>query len=86
MKDDRKTAVPGAAHAEPDLRRIDHNQKIYADIVAKYYGDPDFKAKMDADPTRTLRAAGMLIPEGTTIKLLFNTENLAHLVLPAPLD
>ena len=86
MNDDRKMVVPDAAHTEPILKRIDHNQRIYADVVAKYYGDPDFKARMDADPTRTLKAAGLIIPEGTTVKLLFNTEYLVHLVLPAPLD
>ena len=31
--------------------RIERNQRIYADMVTKYYSDPDFRAAMDADPT-----------------------------------
>ena len=63
--------------------QIERNQRIYADIVVKYYSDPDFKARVDADPTRVLKAEGLEIPEGATVKLLFNTEQLLHLVLPA---
>ena len=64
--------------------QLERNQQVYADVVAKYYGDPDFKAKMDADPTAVLRAEGLEIPEGADVKLLFNTEKLLHIVLPAP--
>lgn len=74
-----------AAMAELTPERIERNQQIYADIVAKYYGDPDFKAKVDADPTATLEAEGLEIPKGAKVKLLFNTDNLLHIVLPAPL-
>ena len=63
--------------------RFDRNQQAYADVVAKYYGDPDFKAAMDADPTAVFKAEGIEIPEGATVKLLFNTEKLMHGVLPA---
>ena len=63
--------------------RVERNQQVYADVVAKYYGDPDFKARMDADPTAVLKAEGLEIPSGAEVKLLFNTENLLHIVLPA---
>ena len=36
------------ALADLTPERVERNQQIYADIVAKYYGDPDFKAKVDA--------------------------------------
>ena len=65
--------------------RIQRNQQVYADIVAKYYGDPDFKAKVDADPTRVLKDEGLEIPENAEVRLLFNTEKLLNIVLPAPL-
>ena len=64
--------------------QIERGQQIFADVVAKYYGDPDFKAKVDADPTAVLRAEGFEFPEGARVKLLFNTENLMHIVLPDP--
>ena len=86
MPDDRKTADLDAALAELTPERIERNQQIYADVVAKYYGDPDFKAEMDADPTRVLKDEGLDIPEGATVKLVFNTDNLLHIVLPAPPD
>ena len=66
--------------------RIRRNQQIYANLVAEYYGDPDFKAMVDADPTRVLKAAGLEIPEGMEVKLLFNTEKIVHLVLPPPIE
>ena len=66
--------------------QIQKNQQIYTDIVARYYGDPEFKAKVDADPTSVLQAEGLEVPEGSEVKLLFNTEKLLHIVLPAPAD
>lgn len=63
--------------------RLERNQQAYADVVAKYYGDPDFKAKVDADPTAVLKAEGIDIPAGASVKLLFNTEKLLHIVLPS---
>lgn len=64
--------------------QVQKNQQAYTDIVARYYGDPDFKAKVDADPTTVLKAEGIDIPAGAKVKLLFNTEKLLHIVLPAP--
>ena len=72
------------AIADLSPEQIERGQQIYADIVAKYYGDPDFKAKVDADPTSVLTAEGFEIPKGAKVKLLFNTEKLLHIVLPAP--
>lgn len=86
MSDDRKTTDLDAALTELTPERIERNQRIYADIVTRYYGDPDFKAKMDADPARVLKDEGLDIPEGATVKLLFNTDRLLHIVLPAPPD
>ena len=69
--------------ARERYRRL--RQKL-ADVTAKYHGDPDFKALLDADPTGTLKEEGLEIPEGKEVKLLFNTESLLHLVLPSPID
>ncbi len=61
---------------------FEKGQELFADIVARYYGDPDFKARLDADPTGVLREEGMEIPNGVSVKLLFNTDDLLHIVLP----
>jgi len=66
-----------------DRELVERSQQIFADIVAKYYGDPDYKEKVDADPTGVLKAEGLEVPEGAKVKLLFNKENLIHIVLPA---
>lgn len=63
--------------------RIEKNQQAMADVIAKYYGDPDFKAQVDADPTAVLKAEGVEIPEGTTVKLLFNSDTVWNIVVPA---
>ena len=76
MTDDKKNE----GLASESLQR---NQQVYADVVAKYYGDPDFKAEVDADPTKVLKAEGLDIPAGASVKLLFNTEKMLHIVLPA---
>ena len=44
----RKTTDLDAALAELTPERIERNQRIYADMVTKYYSDPDFRAAMDA--------------------------------------
>ena len=82
MTDERKEAA-SAAHEGLTAERIERNQEVYAEVVDKYYGDPDFKARMDADPTAVLKAEGLEIPSGAEVRLLFNTENLLHIVLPA---
>ena len=64
----------------------ERDRKVYADTVARYYGDPEFKAKVDANPDEALRAAGIWAPEGAKIKLLFNTGKRTHVVLPLPRD
>ena len=83
MNDDSR-GTASAARGELTPERVDRNQRVYADVVDKYYGDPDFRARMDADPTAVLKAEGLEIPGGAEVKLLFNTENLLHIVLPAP--
>ena len=82
MADEQKPAAAGSREGlTPE--RIERSQQAYAGVVDKYYGDPDFKARMDADPTAVLKAEGIEIPDGAEVKLLFNTESLLHIVLPA---
>ncbi len=67
---------------EISQEKFEENQKVFLDVVARYYGDPDFKAKLDADPTTVLTEEGVEIPENSKVELLFNTEKLIHIVLP----
>ena len=83
---DRVNPDPGKVLSDLSPEQIQRNQRIYANIVAKYYDDPDFKAKVDADPARVLKAEGLEIPEGIEVRLLFNTEKIVHLVLPPRIE
>ena len=75
----RKLALPGVTSEQ-----IERNRQAYTDIVARYFGNPEFRGKVDADPARVLREEGLDIPEGVEVKILFNSASLLHLVLPAP--
>jgi len=65
-----------------DEKEFEKNQQAFSDVLAKYYGDPDFRAKLEADPTSVLKAEGVDIPPNTSVELLFNTDKLVHIVLP----
>ena len=66
----------------PTEQDLAERQRLFGEVIAKFHGDPAYKAKMLKDPTGTLRAEGIPIPPGATVKLLMNTDNLIHLVLP----
>jgi hypothetical protein len=57
--------------------------KVYAQIVAKAWADPAFKAKLLADPMTALKEAGHTVPEGLVVKTVENTGKLVYLVVPA---
>lgn len=67
---------------EIDQNKFEENQKVFLDVVARYYGDPDFKAKLDANPTEVLKEEGVDIPGDSKVELLFNTDKKIHIVLP----
>ena len=56
---------------------------VYAQIVAKAWADPVFKARLLADPRAALTEAGHAVPEGLIVKVVENTGKEVHLVLPA---
>ncbi len=53
-------------------------------VVAKALQDEAFKARLIADPAATLAGEGVTLPEGTSVKVVEDTETVRHLVLPAP--
>jgi len=52
-------------------------------IVAKALKDEGFKKQLIADPAATLKAEGVEVPEGKTVKVVEDTGNTQHIVLPA---
>ncbi len=53
-----------------------------AKIFARAWSDAEYKAKLLSDPAAVLSEAGVEVPAGTTIKVVENTADIAHLVLP----
>ena len=53
-----------------------------AKAIAHAWSDAEFKARLLSDPHAALAEHGVEVPAGTTIKVVENTENTQHLVLP----
>lgn len=52
-------------------------------LISRCWADEGFKQKLLADPAATLKAQGVDLPPGVTIKALENTDNIYYLVIPA---
>lgn len=58
--------------------------KKMSKIIAKCWADEGFKQKLLADPAATLKAEGMELPPGLSVKALENiTGEMFYLVIPA---
>jgi hypothetical protein len=57
-----------------------------AEVIARALKDPAFRKKLIADPTGTLRTAGVEVPEGVSVQVLEESPTRVYLVLPAPVD
>lgn len=50
--------------------------------IARAWADPDFKRRLLTTPNATLAEAGVEVPAGTPIKVIEDTADTQHLVLP----
>jgi hypothetical protein len=57
-----------------------------AKAIAHAWTDADYKAKLLSDPHAALAEVGVTIPAGTTVKVMENTAETQHLVLPVSPD
>ncbi len=64
---------------------MDHEQqgKKINQLIAKCWSDEGFKQKLLADPAAVLKAEGVALPDGLSVKALENTDTVFHLVIPA---
>lgn len=51
-------------------------------VILKCWEDEAFKQQLMAAPEATLRAEGVDVPAGLTVKVVANAANLRHLVIP----
>jgi hypothetical protein len=58
------------------------NPKDLEDLIVKTWIDPDFKARLLADPAGTLREFGVTPPTGVELVVTENTGRRKTLVLP----
>ncbi len=54
-----------------------------AQVIARAWSDPDFKAKLLNDPKAAVASYGIDLPAGLNLKIVENTANTFHMVLPA---
>jgi hypothetical protein len=52
-------------------------------LVARTWSDPALKANLLADPVGVLKANGLKVQGGITVRVVENTDKVLHLVLPA---
>ncbi len=54
-----------------------------AQVIARAWSDPDFKAQLLNDPKAALAGYGIDLPAGLNLKIVENTADTIHIVLPA---
>jgi Nitrile hydratase, alpha chain len=57
--------------------------KKWSQLIAKSWADEGFKQKLLADPAATLKAEGVEVPAGLSIKAVQNDDKVFYLVIPA---
>jgi len=57
-------------------------ENAWGRIVARCREDDAFKARLLAAPAATLVTEGVEIPEGVTVQVIEDTEDIWHVVLP----
>lgn len=51
-------------------------------VIAKAWADEDFKRALLADPRLALKAQGIEVPDGVTLRVFENSDQVINLVLP----
>ncbi len=57
--------------------------EAYRKVIAKAWSDPAFKRQLLSESVATLKAAGIEISKGLQVKVVEDTPDLVHMILPA---
>jgi len=57
-------------------------QQAAQQLIARCWAEPEFKARLLADATGTLKAEGYPVPDGHAIQVVESTANQSYLVIP----
>jgi len=61
-----------------------NNQSILSKVIAKAWNDPEFKSVLLGDPVKVLTEMGISIPKDVNVRIVEDTDNLIHMILPLP--
>jgi hypothetical protein len=56
------------------------------DVMDRAAFDPAFRAQLVSAPAQTLQQAGIMVPEGLEVRVVENTADVKHLVVPRKPD
>ena len=56
--------------------------RAWGQVVAQAWSDEGFKQRLLAEPKAALQEQGIAVPAGVEVRVVENTDRLAHLVLP----
>ena len=54
----------------------------WGQVVARAWREPTYKQRLMAEPAAVLREAGIELPAGQQVRVVENTDQVVHLVLP----
>lgn len=57
-------------------------QKEFDKMVAKAWGDNDFKTQLLSDPMKVFKDNGIEVLEGIEVRMVENTDDIVHFILP----
>ncbi|MCP4578388.1 MAG: NHLP leader peptide family natural product precursor [Deltaproteobacteria bacterium] len=62
----------------------DSFRKTCGRLIAKAWEEDEFRAELLADPMAVLKREKIAVPEGKTVRVVEETDEITHLVLPLP--
>ena len=60
----------------------DAQERLYAQVIARAWLDPDFKSRLLHAPKETLTEFGVDVPPGVELRVVQDTERIWHIHLP----
>src|SRR3546814_282175 len=82
MPEDRLTSAFGRSTREANMSEAKSAREKYRAVLVDALRDAEFRRRFVADPEAVLAEHGVEAPRGVTIKVVENTPELVHVVLP----
>jgi hypothetical protein len=82
----RRLTGPGSLICKGEMTMATQDQHFVQQrdrIMARAWADEDFKQRLLAEPAAVLHEYGLEAPPGRSVKIVENTDQAVHLVLPA---